>query len=116
MKKAIVYIAIIAFLLSALAFAADKPAPDTPKIEPAKVRPLKVASMHAIGKVVEIDENTIKIYRTVKKEAQTMLFILGKAAANIAVNDLVKITYIEKDGQLVANKISVVIPKKKEIK
>jgi hypothetical protein len=116
MKKAIVYVVGIAFLLSALAFAADKPASDAAKVEPVKAGPAKVARMNATGKVIEITDKSIKIERTVKDKVETMLFALDKPSANIAVNDLVKIAYIEKDGQLTAARVAKVIPKKKEIK
>ena len=116
MKKAIIYFAGIAFLLSALALAADKPSSGTVKVEPAKVSPVKVARMHATGKVIEINDKTIKIERTVKDKVETMLFALDKSTVNIAVNDLVKIAYVEKDGQLIATRVAKVVPKKKEIK
>jgi hypothetical protein len=116
MKKAIVYIVGIAFLLSALAFAADRPSSDAVKVLPAKASPVKVARMNATGKVIEINDTTIKIERSVKDKVETMLFALDKPAVNIAVNDLVKIAYIEKDGQLIAARVAKVVPKKKEIK
>jgi hypothetical protein len=108
MKKAFVYIVTVAFLLSALAFAADKPATDTTKVDPAK--------MNATGKVIEISDSSIKIERTVKGNAETMKFILDKPAENIAVNDSVKIAYIEKDGQLLASQVTKAKPKKIEKK
>ena len=108
MKKAFVYIVTVAFLLSALAFAADKPATDTTKVDPAK--------MNATGKVIEISDSSIKIERTVKGNAETMKFILDKPAENIAVNDSVKIAYIEKDGQLLASQVAKSKPKKIEKK
>ena len=116
MKKAIIYFAVIAFLLSALALAADKPASDAAKAAPVKTSPVKVARMHAIGKIIEIDEKIIKIERTVKDKVETVLFALDKSTVNIAVNDLVKIAYVEKDGQLIATRVAKVVPKKKEIK
>ena len=108
MKKAFVYIVTVAFLLSALAFAADKPATDTTKVDPAK--------MNATGKVIEISDSSIKIERTVKGNAETMKFILDKPAENIVVNDSVKIAYIEKDGQLLASQVAKAKPKKIEKK
>lgn len=117
MKKAFAYIISVAFLLSAIAFAADKPASTTIKVaDPVKASPVKAARMNARGKVVEITDNTIKIERTVKTEVETMLFVLDKPTASIAVNDLVKIAYLEKDGQLIATRIAKVVSKKKDVK
>jgi len=44
MKSALVYIASVAFLLPALAFAADKPATDRTKVDPAKTNVVKSAN------------------------------------------------------------------------
>ncbi len=104
MKRALVYIVGVAFLLSALAFAADKPATDATKVDPAKTV-VKTAKMNATGKVIEISDGSIKIERTVKGNAETMEFVLDKPTENISVNDSVKIAYIEKDGQLLASRV-----------
>jgi len=45
-----------------------------------------------------------------------MGFALDKHAANIGVNDIVKIDYMEKDGKLIASRVAKVTLKKKEIK
>jgi hypothetical protein len=103
----------VAFLLSALAFAADKPATDTTKVDPAKTNVVKPTKMYAKGKVIEISDSSIKIERTVKGNAETMEFVLDKPAENITVNDSVKIAYIEKDGQLLASRVVKATPKKK---
>ena len=116
MKKALVYIVGVAFLLSALAFAADKPTTDTTKVDPAKINVVKSAKMNATGKVIEISDSSIKIERTVKGNAETMEFVLDKPTENIAVNDSVKIAYIEKDGQLLASRVVKATPKKMEKK
>lgn len=109
MKKALVYITCAAFLLSAIAFAADRPASNTDQV---KVSPVKIAKMNATGKVVEISDKTIKIERTVKNNVETMEFVLDKPTENIVVNDAVKIAYIEKDGNLLASRVAKIIPKK----
>jgi hypothetical protein len=109
MKKALVYIISAAFLLSAIAFAADKPVANT---DPVKISPVKTAKMNAKGKVVEISDKTIKIERTVKNNVETMQFILDAPAENVVVNDMVKIAYIEKDGNLLASRVAKIITKK----
>jgi len=115
MKKALWYIVGTFFLLSTLAFAADKAAsPD--KAGPVKTNIVKAAKMHATGKVIEISEASIKIERTVKGDVGTMEFALEKPVKNIIINDSVKIDYMEKDGKLTASRVAKVTFKKKEIK
>ena len=112
MKKALVYITCAAFLLSAIAFAADKPASTGATAEQVKAGSVRIAKMNATGKVVEISDKTVKIERTVKNNVETMQFVLDKPTENIAVNDAVKIAYIEKDGNLLASRVAKIIPKK----
>jgi hypothetical protein len=112
MKRTLVYIVGVAFLLSALAFAADKPVTDTTKIDQARTNVVKSARMYATGKVIEISDSSIKIERTVKGNAETMEFVLEKPVENIAEDDAVKIAYIEKNGQLLASRIVKAAPKK----
>ena len=116
MKRALVYIVGVAFLLSALALAAEKPANDTTKVDPAKTNIVKSAKMNVRGKVIEISDSSIKIERTVKGNAETMEFALDKPAENVSVNDSVKIAYVEKDGQLLASRVVKATPKKMEKK
>ena len=116
MKRALVYIVSVAFLLSALAFAADKSATDTTKVDPAKTNVVKSAKMHATGKVIDISDSSIKIERTLKGDIETMKFSLENPAENIAENDIVKIAYTNQDGKLVAHRVAKVISKKKEVK
>jgi hypothetical protein len=113
MKRSLVYIVGVAFLLSALAFAADKPATEKTKADPTKTV-VKTAKMNATGKVIEIKASAIKIERTVKGNAETMEFVLEKPAENVEVNDYVKIAYIESDGQLLATRVVKATPKKKK--
>ena len=112
MKKALIYIVGAAFLLSAIAFAADNPASNAVKADPVKVIPVRIAKMNATGKVIEISDKTIKIERTVKNNVETMEFILDKPTENIIINDAVKIAYIEKDGRLLASRVAKITPKK----
>jgi len=116
MKRALVYIVSVAFLLSALAFAADKSATDTTKVDPAKTNVVKSAKMHATGKVIDISDSSIKIERTLKGDIETMKFSLENPAENIAENDIVKIAYTNQDGKLVATRVAKVNSKKKEVK
>ena len=112
MKKALAYITCAAFLLSAIAFAADKPISSAAAADPGKVGSVKIAKMNARGKVIEISDKTIKIERKVKNNVETMEFVLDKPTENIAVNDAVKIAYVEKDGNLLASRVAKIIAKK----
>lgn len=115
MKKFILYIIGVAFLLSTFSFAADN-AVSTNKIAPAKANTVKAAMMQAIGKVVEISDTSIKIERTLKGDTEIMEFALEAPVTNIMINDSVKIGYTEKDGKQTALKVSKVTVKKKEVK
>jgi hypothetical protein len=115
MKKALLQIVGVIFLLSTLAFAADKSASPV-KAYPVKANIVKAAKMHATGKVIEISDESIKIERTVKGDIETMEFALEKPFAEIAANDYVKIEYAEKDAKLTASRVSKVTLKKKEVK
>ncbi len=111
MKRAFVYTVSIAFLFSALAFASDRAVAENIKADQAKTNIVKSPKMNATGKVIEISDSSIKIERTVKGNAETMQFVLEKPTENVAVDDSVKIAYIEKDGQMVAIR-AVRVPKK----
>lgn len=114
MKKTLVYIIAVAFVLSALAFAADKPSTAVTRADHAKTNVVKAAKMNATGKVIEISDSSIKIERTVKGNAEVMEFVLDKPAENIAVDDSVKIAYIEQGGQLLASRVVKAKPVKKK--
>ena len=116
MKKALWYIAGGVFLLSALAFAADKSISDTIKADAVKTNTIKAAKMNATGKVIDISDESIKIERTVRGNVEAMQFALENPTENIAVNDTVKIAYINQDGKLVAHRVVKVDSKKKEVK
>lgn len=116
MKKALWYVVGAIFLLSTLAFAADKNASSV-KADVVKTNNIvKAAKMHATGKVVEISDEFVKIERTVKGDIENMEFALDKPAVGIAVNDSVKIDYTDKDGKLVASRVAKATLKKKEVK
>ena len=115
MKKALWYMVGAIFVLSTLAFAADKTASSV-KADTVKTNIVKAAKMHATGKVVEISDESIKIERTVKGDIENMEFALDKPAAGIVANDSVKIDYTEKNGKLVASRVAKVTFKKKEVK
>jgi hypothetical protein len=116
MKKALWYIAGGIFLLSALAFAADKPISDTIKADTVKTNNIKAAKMNATGKVIDISDESIKIERTVRGNVEVMQFALENPSENIIVNDTVKIAYTNQDGKLVATRVAKVDSKKKEVK
>jgi hypothetical protein len=112
MKKALVFAISAAFLFQTAAFAADKPVSEASKADPIKIAPVRTAKMNATGKIIEISEKTIKIERTVKDKVETMAFVLDKPVESLAVNDKVKIVYIEKDGNLLASGVAKIAPKK----
>lgn len=116
MRKALVYLVGAIFLLSAIAFAADKPVSIATKKNSGKAAPVRVAKMNATGKVIEISDKNIKIERTVKDKVETMEFILDKPLENIAAGDNVKVAYIEKEGALMAARVAKIIPKKQGVK
>lgn len=115
MKKVLLYIVGAVFLLSTLAFGADKAAYPS-NAGPIKTNIVKAAKMHATGKVIEISEESFRIERTVKGDVEAMEFALEKPLKNIIVNDSVKIDYMEKDDKLIALRVAKVTFKKKEIK
>jgi hypothetical protein len=116
MKKILVSITSVVFLLAALAFAADKPATDVTKNSAVKANVIKNAKMNARGKVVEVSDKAIKIERSIKGNTQIMEFALDKPAENIAVNDSVKIDYSDQDGKLIASRVAKQVAIKKVIK
>jgi hypothetical protein len=115
MNKVLLYIVGMVFLLSTLAFGADK-ATSSSNAGAIKTNIVKAAKMHATGKVIEISEEFVKIERTVKGDVETMEFALEKPVINIIINDSVKIDYLEKDDKLIASRVAKVTFKKKEMK
>lgn len=115
MNKSLLNIVAVLFLLSSFAYAIDKPASSV-KANAVKTNIVKAAKMHATGKVIEISGELIKIERALKGDIETMEFALEKTATDISISDMVKIDYVEKDGRLIASKISKVTLKNKGIK
>jgi ribosomal 50S subunit-recycling heat shock protein len=115
MNKVWLNIVAVFFVLTFLAFAAEKPASNI-KTNAVKTNIVKAAKMHATGKVIEIYYESIKIERTVKGDIETMEFALAKPSTGIIINDSVKIDYTEKDGKLIASRVSKVTFKSKEVK
>ena len=68
--------------------------------------------MRATGKVIEISSGAIKIERNVKGTVETMDFSLVKPLDKIKVGDEVGVSYIAKDNQNIAKRISKVTKKK----
>ena len=68
--------------------------------------------MRATGKVIEISPEAIKIERNVKGTVETMDFSLVKPLDKIKVGDEVGVSYIAKDNQNIAKRISKVTKKK----
>jgi len=95
------------------ASAVEKPAlPSNPGTVKAHV--FRTTKMHVMGRVVEISEESIKIERTVRDKVESMEFILEKPLADIALNDLVKIDYTEKDGKFIVVKAAKVLTSRKK--
>jgi hypothetical protein len=92
MKRFLVIAAGLILLGFTLAFAAEK----TPAAPPS---PPRVPEMSTAGKVMEVTATILKIERTLKGEAETMEFLLEKPFTNIAVGDLIKVSYRERNGR-----------------
>jgi hypothetical protein len=92
MKRFLIIAAGLMLLGVTLVFAAEK----TPAAPPA---PPRVPEMSTAGKVTEVTATILKIERTLMGEAETMEFVLEKSFGNIAVGDLIKVSYREKNGR-----------------
>lgn len=93
-------------MLAAFAFAADKPASESTKATKVKTNFVKAANMNARGKVIEISDEAIVIERAVRGNIEKIKFELEKPVENIAVNDFVSIAYTQKDGSLLASRVT----------
>ena len=101
MKKVLICTTAIVCLLAVFAFSADKTGvPPTKGVFP------KTATMNARGRVVEISEKAVRIERSIKGRTEIMEFALESPAADIVVNDFVKIDYTIKDGKLTASRVA----------
>jgi len=72
----------------------------------------RVTKMRAGGVVTELTEKTIKIKRQVKNSEEIVEFSLEKPVEKIKVGDKVKVSYIIKNGEKVAIKVTRDIPPK----
>jgi hypothetical protein len=55
--------------------------------------------MSTAGRVLEISDTALKIERTLRGKAETMVFILEKPFPGITVGDQLKVSYLEKEGR-----------------
>ena len=112
MNTILSYLSGVIILLSSLTSAADKPVSPV-MVGPVNTKVVKLAKMHATGKVIEISDKSIKIEREVKGYIANMEFVLDQPAANIRINDFIKVDYMENDCKLVASRIAKVKLNKK---
>jgi len=133
MKRLMVLVVGLVFLITTVAFAADKPAPAAPKAAPAKAAPaapakvapaapapekavvpapVKAAKMKASGVVTEVTDAMLKIDVKVKGKVEAKEFALEKPA-KVKAGDKVTVSYVEKDGKMVATKVAKAVAKKK---
>jgi len=120
-KRWLAILFFVVFICTAPSFAVDQPDPYSGKSTTVKTVPIKPAPkktlpretrMRATGKVIEISPETIKIERNVKGTVETMDFSLVKPLDKIKVGDEVAASYITKDNQNIAKRISKVTKKK----
>ena len=111
----------VVFICATASFAVDPPDPYSGKSTTVKTVPIKPAPekappretrMRATGKVIEISSDAIKIERNAKGTIETMDFSLVKPLDKIKVGDEVGVSYIAKDNQNIAKRISKVTKKK----
>ncbi|MFA6414055.1 MAG: hypothetical protein WCW53_15315 [Syntrophales bacterium] len=111
----------VVFICATASFAIDPPDPYAGKSTTVKTVPIKPAPpkappretrMRATGKVIEISPEAVKIERNVKGTVETMDFSLVKPLDKIKVGDEVGVSYIAKDNQNIAKRISKVTKKK----
>ena len=116
MKKIFLYVFIGFFLSAGFVFAADKSFTGAIKADAVKTNSVKAAKMNARGKVIEISDEAITIERSVRGNVEKIKFELDKPAENVVVNDFVSIAYIEKDGKLMASRVTKPANEKKDQK
>jgi hypothetical protein len=68
--------------------------------------------MRATGKVIEISPTLLKIERNVKGNIETMDFSLAKPLDKIKLGDEVGVSYVAKNSQNIAKRVSKVTKKK----
>lgn len=98
--------AVLLLLLAAPVDASSQTAPDpAPPVAVENAAPVKLTKMSATARVLELTGTSMKVERTVKGTAEIMEFALDRPAPKIAVGDKVRITYVTKDGRLVAVRV-----------
>jgi uncharacterized protein YqfB (UPF0267 family) len=65
--------------------------------------------MRAPGTVLEISDVVLKIERKIKDRVETMEFVLEKPV-KFKVGDRVRVSYVEKDGKMIATRVVNVKP------
>jgi hypothetical protein len=99
MRRFLTVAAILMLLCVTLVFAAEKPRSAPPL-------PPRIPEMSTAGTVLEISSTSLKIERTLKGKAEIMEFILEKPFPDVAAGDLVKVSYLEKDGRNVLIRVA----------
>ena len=124
MKRLMVIVVGLVFLFTSAAIAADMPAAAAKAAAPAKAAaaapaaeqaapaPAKVAKMKASGVVTEVTDAMLKIDVKVKGKVEAKEFALEKPA-KVKAGDKVTVSYVEKDGKMVAMKVVKAVAKKK---
>jgi hypothetical protein len=107
MKRLMLFAAGLTFLLFAWAFAADQPVSTAPAAVPSQTA--KITRMRAPGTVLEISDVVLKIERKIKDRVETMEFVLEKPV-KFKVGDRVRVSYVEKDGKMIATRVVNVKP------
>jgi len=87
--------------VAASAQTAPEPAPPVAE----NAAPVRITKMSATARVLELTGTSMKVERTVKGTAEIMEFVLDGPAPKIAVGDKVRITYVTRDGRLVAVRV-----------
>jgi hypothetical protein len=109
------------FIVCAIFFAGNAVSISAVKAEAVKASQPKATSskitrMNATGKVVEVTDTLLKIERTVKRKdviTEVMSFKLEKPV-QVTVGDKVYVSYIKKDDDLVAIRVTNVSKKRKQ--
>lgn len=111
MKRTAIFLAGLLLFFAAQALAGDRA--DMKKAgTPAPATDTRITRMKAAGTVTEISDTVLKIERTVKGKMETMDFVLEKPIAKIMVGDKVQVSYVTKENQNVATKVTKTIVKK----
>ncbi len=120
MRRLVVLVIAAALVMYGMGIAAEQVSKPAVKAEPIKAAPgkaksSKITRMHASGVVVEVTGTAIRIERPVKGNSatvETMEFILEKPA-NVKVGDKVTVSYVKKENQDVAIRVTNAVSGKK---